>query len=315
MVHKEKLRRISFLIAAHNEEKIISTALENLLNLPYEEYEVIIGLDGCTDNTEDIVRSYVNRSNRFKYFKFNLRKGKSAIINEIIKKASGEIIIINDADWYFQVKDSKLLKKFLSVFDNPKIGGITESFPVEWHESKLRKGNIGLKMVAYSTYFWMEFQKRRYAVKNNELYYAKEPALFMTNIFRKDLYRPSSTLADDFERTADLMLQGYQVVFFNDPNFPRMIASYDKILIRDLFKQKIRTAKARSQFFNKYHLKSNMKNYSLVAAMFILLSGFKKNIFIGFLMFLWLFLAFLASLIAIMSKFDTHDGWKIRIRR
>ncbi len=47
--------KISFLMAAHNEEKIIGEALDSLSKIPYENYEVIIGLDGCTDGTEGIV--------------------------------------------------------------------------------------------------------------------------------------------------------------------------------------------------------------------------------------------------------------------
>ncbi len=74
-----KSRKISFLIPAHNEEKIIGKTLDNLFNLPYNNYEVIIGLDGCTDNTEQIVRKFRKKSNRFGYYKFDLRKGKPAV--------------------------------------------------------------------------------------------------------------------------------------------------------------------------------------------------------------------------------------------
>ena len=50
--------KLSFLIPAHNEEKIISKTLNNLINLPYENYEVLVGLDGCTDRTEEIVKRF-----------------------------------------------------------------------------------------------------------------------------------------------------------------------------------------------------------------------------------------------------------------
>ena len=50
--------KISFLIPAHNEEKIIATTISHLLKIPYDNYEVIIGLDGCTDKTEEIVKNF-----------------------------------------------------------------------------------------------------------------------------------------------------------------------------------------------------------------------------------------------------------------
>ena len=55
-------------MAAHNEEKIIERTLKNLMHIPYENYEVLIGLDGCTDRTEEIVKSFCERSNKFRYF-------------------------------------------------------------------------------------------------------------------------------------------------------------------------------------------------------------------------------------------------------
>jgi len=95
--------KLSFLIPAHNEEKVIGKTLENLLNIPHKDYEVIIGLDGCTDGTEEIVKEFVKKSNKFKYKSLNLRSGKPTVINEIIKYAKGNIIIINDADWIFKI--------------------------------------------------------------------------------------------------------------------------------------------------------------------------------------------------------------------
>ena len=56
--------KISFLIAAHNEEKMIGSTLKNLLSLPYKNYEIIIGLDGCTDRTLEIVKAFKKRNKK-----------------------------------------------------------------------------------------------------------------------------------------------------------------------------------------------------------------------------------------------------------
>ncbi len=69
-----KEKRISFLIAAHNEEKVIGETLKNLANLPYRNYDVIVGLDGCTDKTENLVKEFAKKSKKFKYYKLNIRK-------------------------------------------------------------------------------------------------------------------------------------------------------------------------------------------------------------------------------------------------
>ena len=74
MVKKHKL---SFLISAHNEEKLISHALERLVKVQqdYPNMEVLIGMDGCTDNTPKIVAKFAKEHKFFKVFELNERKG------------------------------------------------------------------------------------------------------------------------------------------------------------------------------------------------------------------------------------------------
>src|SRR3989344_920324 len=152
-----KKLKISFLIAAHNEEKIIGKALEGLVNFPYDNFEVLVGLDRCSDHTLDIVKSYKNKINSLKYYELNSTDGKPQVIDNLMKHASGDIIIIHDADWIFNVKSKEFFIKFISIFDNEIIGGIAESFPVEYifHNNK---SNYWFKLVSLSHYYWMEYQ-------------------------------------------------------------------------------------------------------------------------------------------------------------
>jgi len=313
-----KHKRISFLIAAHNEERIIGKTLKNLLELPYDNYEVVLGLDGCTDRTEDIVKEFCKKSKKFRYYKLNLRQGKTAVINKIIKNARGEIIIINDADWIFIARNKESLEEFISVFNDAKVGSIAESFPVEWQEDKIRKGNLGYKMVAYSSYFWLEFQKKNFTYgkageKNKGMLYLKEPTMFLTNIFRKKLYKDSFSLGDDFERTKDIMDAGYKIVIFNDISMPRMKCIYDKISVRDLFRQKKRTATARRQI--KDEQKVNTGNYYLSALQYMIKESWKKGAGIGMIVLLWIFLTLIATFFSSFRKLDTRKGWALRARK
>ena len=309
-------KKISFLISAHNEERIIGKTLQNLLELPYDNYEVVLGLDGCTDRTEDIAKEFCKKSKKFRYYKLNLRQGKTAVINKIIKNARGEIIVINDADWIFTAKSKESLKKFFSVFDDKSIGSIAESFPVEWQEDKIRKGNLGYKMVAYSSYFWLEFQKENftYRKKNNDkLLYLKEPTMFLTNIFRRKLYKESFSLGDDFERTKDIMDAGCKIVIFDDINMPRMKCIYDKISVRDLFRQKKRTATARRQI--KGEQKVNTGNYYLSALQYMIKESWKKSISTGMIVLSWIVLTLIATFFSSFRKLDTRKGWALRARK
>ena len=304
--------KVSFVIPAHNEEKIIGKALSNLYKLPYEKYEVLIGLDGCTDSTEKIVKSFSSKSKRFKYFNLKTRSGKPEVVDYLIKRAKGDIIIINDADWIFRFNDKNSLKKFLMIFRNEKIGGIAESFPVEWDENKLELANIWYKVVAYGNYFWIKSQKENFTEKIGDLSYIKEPAMFLTNIFRKEFYEKNLSLGDDFERTRDIKNKGFEIVISNEENIPRMVAIYDEIRLNDILKQKIRTGVARNQLEKKGE---NIKKYQFSSGTYIMFNSWKMGFSSGLYSNLWLLITIIGGIIAKLKRTDTKQGWLLRAKR
>ncbi|MBI2498654.1 glycosyltransferase [Candidatus Woesearchaeota archaeon] len=314
--------KLSFLIPAHNEEKIIAKTLSSLINLPYDNYEVLIGLDGCTDNTLNIVKEFQKKSKKIKYFELKSRNGKPEVIDTIVKKATGDILIINDADWKFKVNKSEDLKKMILLFNDPKLGGISESFPIEFDQELLSSSNsLAFKSAAFANSFWFDYQREKFTKeKNNLLYIDKEKMMFpfLINIFRKELYKKNITLGDDFERTLDILNNDYEIMVPKDINMPRMVALFDKTTFKDIYKQKVRTSLAREQLHSKYKLKANLFNFYLPLLFYTIRSIKKtKSLKITFGVFIWLFIVFLSS---IHNKFfkrkkDTKSGWLMRANR
>src|SRR5881628_2404248 len=68
--------RVTFLIAAHNEEKVIRQKLENTLKLDYlgDPPEVVVASDGSTDCTNEIVREFKDKG--VSLLAFPTRRGK-----------------------------------------------------------------------------------------------------------------------------------------------------------------------------------------------------------------------------------------------
>ena len=306
-------RKLSFLIPAHNEGKIIGRTLDALSRLPYSSYEVLIGLDGCTDNTEKIVREYADQSDTIRYYALSLRKGKPAVIDALMKHATGDIVIINDADWVFRVNNKDSLEQFLSVFDDATVGGIAEAYPVEWDEALLGTGNWVFRMIAVTSYEWFEFQKRKFTVNEGNKLFVTTPMMFLTNIFRRELYRPNSTLGDDFERTYELHHLGKRIVLFPDMEMPRMISTYNTVRLRDLFRQKIRTARARTQLHTLEH--PVPPSYLVASTLFIFLRSWKHGLFHGILASGWIMLNIFATIRAKFKMVDTQKGWLLRVER
>lgn len=88
---------VSFIIAAHNEEKRIREKLQNTLgqNYPAEKIEIIVASDGSTDRTNAIVRSYERRS-RIRLVATMTRRGKEAAQKRALDEASGDIVVFSD---------------------------------------------------------------------------------------------------------------------------------------------------------------------------------------------------------------------------
>jgi glycosyltransferase involved in cell wall biosynthesis len=95
---------ISVIIPAHNEENYIKRTLHSLKNQTFQNFEIIVVTNGCTDKTEEIVKKRVG--NNVKYFSMT-QANVSRARNYGADKASGEILLFLDADTTLQ-KDALL---------------------------------------------------------------------------------------------------------------------------------------------------------------------------------------------------------------
>jgi len=312
--------KISFLMAAHNEEKIIRKPLENfkMLYAMEKDLEFLIGLDGCTDKTLSIIKEY-----KFvKVYEFKGRNGKPTIINSLVKKSKGEILVINDADWIFKVENKKRLTELKNEFKDKELGGIAESFPIEYVSEKLKNiESLGHLGSLWGNYFWMDFQKNKFTSKKNDKLYVKfsrNSFPFLTNIFRREFYNKNTTLGDDFERTLNILNRDYKILVKEDEHFPRMIATYEKTNFKDITKQKERTAIARNQVFRKYNININIFNFYIPLMLYSLKNINKiKNIKGKFAFFVWLITFCLGTIKnkINLKKISTKEGWLMRAKR
>lgn len=89
-------------ICAYNEEKSVERVLSNILHQPMPDNftlrEILVVASGCTDRTEDIVRSLADHSEKVKLISEKLKKGKASAINLILREATGGILVFTDAD-------------------------------------------------------------------------------------------------------------------------------------------------------------------------------------------------------------------------
>lgn len=107
-------QKLSIVIPAYNESKTIHLILDKIRAVQLInqiEKEVIIVNDCSKDNTEEVVLNYQKKYPEFniQYFKHEKNQGKGAALRTGIQKATGDFLVIQDADLEYDPKEYNIL--------------------------------------------------------------------------------------------------------------------------------------------------------------------------------------------------------------
>ena len=86
--------KVSVIVPAFNEEKVIKTTLESMVETHYPRKEIIFVDDGSTDNTLEIAKQFKNDI----VILHKKNGGKASALNYALVYAKGEIVVVVDAD-------------------------------------------------------------------------------------------------------------------------------------------------------------------------------------------------------------------------
>lgn len=108
------IHKLSIIIPAYNEENTITSLLDNVRNVTLVnniQKEIIIVNDCSKDQTEAVVKNYMTTYPEADicYYKHEVNKGKGAALHTGIAKATGDFLIIQDADLEYDPHEFNIL--------------------------------------------------------------------------------------------------------------------------------------------------------------------------------------------------------------
>jgi glycosyltransferase involved in cell wall biosynthesis len=101
---------LSIIIPVYNEERLVTAIMEKINRTDLGENmrkEVIVINDCSTDGTDAVLQAYSNLAGAipFKYIKHEKNRGKGAAVQTGIQHATGDFVIIQDADLEYDPRD------------------------------------------------------------------------------------------------------------------------------------------------------------------------------------------------------------------
>ena len=203
----------SVLIAAHNEAARLPGKVRSLLEARSADrlVEVLIGSDGSTD---DPVRALDGLcDDRVRVVAFPAQRGKPSVLNDLMRQAKGEIVVMMDAR---QEVDPGVFEALLPNFADPVVGVVSG-------ELVFRRSSGDTATAQGMNAYW-RYEK---FLRRQEASFRSVPgATGAIYAFRRNLYRPipDQTLLDDVAIPLQVVRQGFRCIFesgavvYDDPS-------------------------------------------------------------------------------------------------
>lgn len=195
---------LTLVVPVYNEAGVIEKKLRNCLELDYppERLEILVASDGSSDATEAIVAGFADRGVRLLSL---ARRGKASALNAAADAASGEILVLTDANTFLE---PRALIALARDFGDPEVGGVCGN-------KKFFVARGGDTTEAGEGLYW-RYDKWQKALETRlGSIFAADGTL---HALRRDLYVPleDPAQADDIAISTRVVLQGHRLVYEPD---------------------------------------------------------------------------------------------------
>ena len=198
-VSDQALPTITLIIPAYNEQQWITDKLLNCaaLDYPSEKLNVIVAVDGCTDNTLVLAQQMTQEKSclglNLEIREFKKNRGKVAVLNDVINTVDTELVALSDVSALISL-DALLIAA--AQFTNQRLGVLNS------HYCLLEPGSEG------EASYWQYQSKIKIAESSFGSTLGAHGAFYL---FRRKLFQPlaGDTINDDFILPMQIVANGY----------------------------------------------------------------------------------------------------------
>ncbi len=228
---------VSVVVVAHNEGHCIGRRIENLLESDYPEkrFAILVGSDGSTDDTVEVAERY--RTRGVIVLAFAQRRGKAAVLNDLVAATSSEIVVFADARQRFE---PGAIRALIANFADPEVGAVSGELHLRKREGTSPGGEGAGFYWKYEKFIRANESRSGSTVGVTGAIYAIRRKLFEAI--------PADTILDDVLIPMSIVEKGYRVIFEPNARAHDLISSTP----RADFNRKARTIAGTFQLFARY---------------------------------------------------------------
>ena len=193
---------VTMLVVAHNEADNVAERLENALvqAYPADKLEIVLASDGSTDETVERARVYEPAG--VTVMAFERRRGKPAVLNDLVPSARGEIVVLGDARQRFA---PDAVRALVAPFADARVGAVSG-------ELILREDGADSAVGQGVGFYWRYEKFMRAHEGRIDSTVGVTGAVYA---IRRHLFEaiPDDTILDDVLIPLRIVRRGYRVVF------------------------------------------------------------------------------------------------------
>ncbi len=210
LMHQPELRafpRVSIIVPAYNEGKVIESSIRSLLALDYPDFEIVVVDDGSEDDTYQKARRFegYHGAHRTRVRVLTQRNtGKARALNRGIAISDSPLVLCMDGD-------SRLtpdtLRKAVRHFASPSIGAVAGNVKV------VNRGNLLCKLQALEYIEGLNLSRKAQGFFRIVNIIPGPIGIFRREVLEQVRFYSPDTYAEDCDLTLDILMHGWRVKY------------------------------------------------------------------------------------------------------